>query len=129
MTITRKAVTPAGASSLSPESAVTPLSAPPVVAAPRGSALERRALEAAALAAKNRAQMPLTAAVMDEFRAIFGPGCRLVHAVEGSEVRGAPGPEGVQATDNRRSVERKKRDRAGEAVAAMKQRSLIGEGA
>ncbi len=34
-------------------------------------------------AAANRARMPGTAAEVDAFRAVFGQGCKVLHAIEG----------------------------------------------
>ena len=50
---------------------------------------------------RNRAQMPLTAALMDEWRRVFGPGLRLRWAREGEHEIGKPGPRGVPLSEPR----------------------------
>ena len=45
--------------------------------------------------ARNRAAMPITAALVDAFRAEFGPGVCVTYASEGGLTLGEPGPEGV----------------------------------
>lgn len=51
----------------------------------------------AAAAEANRAAMPLVTAMIDETRRIFGEGCRILYAIEGDRVLGAPGPRGFTA--------------------------------
>lgn len=43
-------------------------------------------------AQRNRDLMPETARTVDQFRAVFGAGCRFPYLEEGDEVRGKPAP-------------------------------------
>lgn len=58
----------------------------------------RAARESALRAAANRARFPHHAAVLDEFRAVFGAGCRWVYVYDEHGSVGRPGPAGVVAS-------------------------------
>lgn len=49
-------------------------------------------------AADNRAAFPVTAKLVDELRAVFGPDVKLMWASEGGREIGTRGPQGVAAT-------------------------------
>lgn len=59
----------------------------------------RQAGEQDARAARNRLRFPEHAAVLDEFRAVFGPGVRWSYLYDESGSMGRPGPQGVPVSD------------------------------
>lgn len=59
----------------------------------------RKASESQRRAAANRARFPVNAAVLDQFRAVFGPGCRWVYLYDEQGAIGKPGPPGVPLSD------------------------------
>lgn len=54
-----------------------------------------RGVSREAVAARNRARFPESARFVDDLRAVFGPGVRLVYASENGNTIGEPGPQGV----------------------------------
>lgn len=47
---------------------------------------------------RTRARMPETAAIIDEYRAIFGPDCVLLWSLEGGREVGERSPDGIPAS-------------------------------
>lgn len=89
------------------------------------TALQRRQREEAERVARAREQLPESTAHLDEWRASFGPGCRLTFAQEGRNRFGEPGPEGVQASDSSPSVKaRRESHKAEKAIVQLRQREL-----
>lgn len=59
----------------------------------------RQARESDGRAARNRLRFPVHAAVLDEWRAVFGPGVRWTYLYDESGSMGRPGPKGVPLSD------------------------------